>query len=79
MQLVGYAGARKIEKVTASQDDDFLGVLKKKHPKQVSACGARPGYVLVFTHPLRPSNRGGFCDTAEQAAEKLSFVSGHDF
>jgi hypothetical protein len=28
MQLVGYAGARKIEKVTAAQDDGFVGGLE---------------------------------------------------
>jgi hypothetical protein len=28
IQLVGYAGARKIKKVTTSQDDGFVGGLK---------------------------------------------------
>jgi hypothetical protein len=32
----------EIKKVTASQDDDFVRVLTKKHPKQVSAYGAAP-------------------------------------
>jgi hypothetical protein len=40
IQLVGYAGARKIEKVTGSQDDVFVLSFEEKHPKRVSAYGA---------------------------------------
>jgi hypothetical protein len=34
--------ARKIEKVTGSQDDDFVGILKKNIPNKLALMGLSP-------------------------------------
>jgi hypothetical protein len=48
---LGVQKHRKIEKVTGSQDDDFVGGLKKNTPKRLTLVGLRPG--LSSAVPVR--------------------------
>jgi hypothetical protein len=49
--LLRSATTRKVEKVTPSQDDDFVGVFEEKHPKQVSAYGLASWATLNDSQP----------------------------
>ena len=40
--LLGSVTTRKVEKVTPSQDDDFVGVLKKNIPNKLALMGVYP-------------------------------------
>ena len=50
----------KIEKVTTSQDDDFLGVLKKNNPNKFALMGRSPG-----VGSERTNSPGGTVDITE--------------
>ena len=52
IHLVGYASCTKDLKCTGSQDDDFVEVLKKKHPKQLALLGRNPGLHAPSTSPV---------------------------
>jgi hypothetical protein len=65
IQLIGYPENTRIEKVTGSQDDVFLEVLKKKIPNKLALMGLRPGLssavpqgldfvTVVLTQTLNP-------------------------
>ena len=78
--LLGSATTRKVEKVTPSQDDDFVGVLKKNTPNRFALMGRSPGSVGKpdsvpegrLIQALQAEDKLWTRGTALESAEKLN-------